>query len=224
MRFTASLEHRTFFSKNRYLECGELFSEEQVSALSQQIEGALTRKLKTKGRDATPSELFQEGYDLWRDNPEIKKVVLKNSLAHIAAALFKTHCLRIAYDLYLSSDGTEAPLTNILSIAQISCVKPIAGACLIRLSNEPIGQTVDQAQCPIPSQAGHVVFLSPDFLLHWDQVFALKQLKCLLIVYAPKQAIYHLDPKDPHTHVFKRLGYVFGDRLDDTLNPIIYRD
>jgi hypothetical protein len=120
--------------------------------------------------------------------------------------------------------GQEAPITKILSVAQISCVKPIAGACIIRLSDEPIAQQFDQSQCPIPTKAGHVVFLSHDFLLHWDQVFALKNLKCLLIAYAPKQAIYHLDKQDPHTHAFKRHGYVFGDSLNDTLNPVIYRD
>jgi len=45
----------------------------------------------------------------------------------------------------------------------------------------------------------------------------------LMLVYTHPTAIYYLEEKDPKTHHLKSLGYVFGDRLNDKLNPIVYR-
>lgn len=45
----------------------------------------------------------------------------------------------------------------------------------------------------------------------------------LLIAYCRDSSVYVLQPGDPQVHAFKHLGYAFGDRLTDKLNPIVVR-
>jgi hypothetical protein len=50
-----------------------------------------------------------------------------------------------------------------------------------------------------------------------------KTQKFLLFLYAEEDALYTLNPLDPHTHALKRMGYVFGDRLKETTHPHLIR-
>ena len=52
MRFAVKLEHRDFFSKNRYIECEDLLSLEQLALLQQEIDKTLAIRLQT-----TPDKL-----------------------------------------------------------------------------------------------------------------------------------------------------------------------
>ncbi|QLH36192.1 MAG: hypothetical protein HWD61_08680 [Parachlamydiaceae bacterium] len=45
----------------------------------------------------------------------------------------------------------------------------------------------------------------------------------MLLAFADFRTVYILNENDPHTHTLKHLGYVFGDKLSDKLNPIVYR-
>ncbi|MBS0635234.1 MAG: hypothetical protein JSR37_07205 [Verrucomicrobia bacterium] len=44
-----------------------------------------------------------------------------------------------------------------------------------------------------------------------------------LIGWADERAQYILQPNDPHTHDLKKLGYVFGDRLQEQWHPTLLR-
>jgi hypothetical protein len=222
MRHAVTLEHRDFFSKNRYIEFDGMLSEEQVILLQKEIDQTLSQKLPIKQPSCI--ETFQAGYDLWRENATIKKWAFKNTFAEVAAALLQTHLFRIAFDQYLCPDGASTPLSGTASLSLISSAKPLSCAFLICLSGGTIPSTIDTSQSPLPLKEGNVVFFSPQLPIAWDLMFQLKHFRWLLVAYAPKQAIYHLENKDPHTHAWKRLGYVFGDSLNDSVHPIIFRD
>lgn len=46
---------------------------------------------------------------------------------------------------------------------------------------------------------------------------------CLMIAYCDKYSQYLYEEADPQVHFLKSLGYVFGDRLNDQLHPILLR-
>jgi hypothetical protein len=43
-----------------------------------------------------------------------------------------------------------------------------------------------------------------------------------MIVYCTDKTVYVLEKRDPHTHALKKLGYGFGDRLEEKTHPIIF--
>jgi hypothetical protein len=223
MRFVLDINHQNFFLKHRYIEFEALLSLEQIALLQQEIDQTIAKRF-TKLSDGSSKDIFQAGYDLWRDNQVIKKIAFKNQFAEIASILFSTDPIRIAFDQYLAtSPGSHQPFTEGLTLTQTSCAKPLAGALLLRLSEEPLVLPYEQPLCPIPKQIGNVLFLSPLLPIHWNLLFSLQNTHLFLIAYAPKRALYHLEKQDPHTHAWKRLGYVFGDALTDSLHPILHR-
>lgn len=120
MRFATSFEHRDFFSKNGYIEFADLIPLAECELLL-----------------SNPA-----GFDLWRENPLIKKISLRPQLAELASILLLKKTLRIGFDQRLNRD--EIPeLTN-------SCLKPIICLFLI-LSGE---------------KAGHGLFFKPENLPH----------------------------------------------------------
>lgn len=216
MRHAVSSEHRDFFSKHRYIEFEELLTEEQAEELEKAIDQALGPSL------LSTQEQFDKGFDLWRRVTAVKKWAFKQTLTEIAASLTQTHLFRIGFDQLLSSDGVTTPLSGSQPLSALCCAKPLAYGLLICLAAGTAPS--DETLAPFPLKEGNGVFFSPEFSFPWEQLFHLKHFRWLLIGYAPKQAIYHLEKRDPHTHVWKQLGYVFGDSLNDTLHPVIFRD
>ena len=74
-----------------------------------------------------------------------------------------------------------------------------------------------------PKIAGNCTFVSSEMVIPFQELQERTGQRFLLITYTEKTALYTLDPKDPHTHNLKQLGYVFGDRLADAYHPILFR-
>ncbi len=226
MRFALTLEHRDFYAKNGYIEFEGLLTAEQIASLQTEIDSTLVSRLKIsphKFADQTPKAIFDNGFDLWRANAVVKKTLFRNTLSDIAAQLFLSNLLRMGFDQYIDTrSGGPSPITAPQSFQQFSCAKPLTGALILRLS-EPTTDTVDISTCPIPTQAGRGIYLSPEKAIDWDVLFSQKNLRLLILTYATKRTLYHLEKNDPHTHLWKGLGYVFGDRLNDSVHPILYR-
>ena len=55
----------------------------------------------------TGIDLFREGYDLWRDSESFRKMTQKQTLLNVAAELFEKWELRIAFDQYFSTAGSQ---------------------------------------------------------------------------------------------------------------------
>ena len=229
MRFSPTSDHREFFSKNGFVEFENFLTLEQITLLNKEIDQTLANRLKVSlpQLQKTPVNLlFQEGFDLWRDSEALKKVIFKSNFAEIASYLFNIPLLRMGFDQYLPSTTIETlPLSDGVSLQDISSAKPLAGGLLLNLSEDenPLELPCEQTGCPVPLKRGNVVFLSAEKPIPWHLISTLKNQRFFAVVYATKRAIYHLDNKDPHTHAWKRRGYVFGDRLNDHLHPILFR-
>lgn len=70
---------------------------------------------------------------------------------------------------------------------------------------------------------GSAVFFTPEKLIDYSELISNQTARYLMIVYTHPKSIYYLQENDPQTHALKGLGYVFGDRLNDKLNPIVIR-
>ena len=226
MRFALNSDHKDFYSKNSFIEFDELLTPDSLASLQSDIETTLSHRLKVSPSrlpDQPRKALFDAGFDIWRDSSNFKKTLFKSTVSEIAAQLFEESFLRIGFDQYIDTgSGSEALLTSSLSFNDLSCAKPLIGALILRLS-PPTDETIDPQICPIPSKAGSGIFVSPSKIIPWSTLFAEKNLRLLILAYASKRSIYHLEKNDPHTHVWKGLGYVFGDRLNDNLHPVIHR-
>ena len=82
---------------------------------------------------------------------------------------------------------------------------------------------VVEAYSIFAKKAGNAVFFTPELPIDFSKLITDDSHRYLLITYTHSTAIYYMEENDPQTHVPKSLGYVFGDRLNDKFNPIIYR-
>lgn len=226
MRFAINSDHKDFYSKNGYIEFDEMLASDALNALQADVEKTLASRLNISTHrleDQPRKALFEAGFDLWRDCPSFKKQLFKPTFSEIASQLFQEPFLRIGFDQYIDTgSGSETILSATLPISALSCAKPLAGALLVRLSPEA-PSSLDPQSCPVPAKPGSGIFLSPNKAIAWQTLFSEKNLRLLLLAYGTKNSIYHLEKNDPHTHVWKGLGYVFGDRLNDSIHPVLHR-
>ena len=110
MRFATSPEHRSFFSKQHFIEFEGLLSAAECAYLL----------LKKKERD------------LWKKDPFVKKIVLRSQFAEIAAELSNQRKLRIGFD-------ERAKELTPLSLQEGSCLKTISLGLIFCLSGEKQG-------------------------------------------------------------------------------------
>lgn len=214
MRFFLTDDQKEFFQKHRYLEIEELFPLEKITQIEKLCDETLTKRLHVKN---APLEAFIQGYDLWRDNKELKEILHKRSLIKIIADLFDVFPLRIAFDQYLKATSPTPPIQTTWSLEELSCIKPLSGSLLIPLAfSKPL-----KSHFPFPQKIGNILFLAPDYPIPWPLLFALEDLKLLIVNFAPEKALYQKEIRDPHQHVLKKWGYVFGDSLNNQHHPLL---
>lgn len=214
MRFALDPQHREFFRKNHYIEFEELLEPSDIEPLKQAIDTILEKRLQKLSDTRNPRELFQVGRNLYLDDPLLKRTVLHRKFGELAAALFEEKTIRLAYDQALCTKVIPGPVFTLPhSLQQISCFQPLAGGLILRLSPDLASPAF------LPKGIGSGVFFSRDFTLPLPEFFQAPHQTLLLIAYAPKVAQYFLEKNDLHTHLPKREGYVFGDRLR---TPLIY--
>lgn len=97
---------------------------------------------------------------------------------------------------------------------------------LTEKSTEPSTDPIEAVQ-PIlndvfPLSAGNGIFFAPNIPIDFSAMKRFSGGKYLLIVYVKSNSVYYRQEKDPHLHHFKQLGYHFGDKLTEVLNPLVY--
>ncbi len=240
MKFATAKEHRDFFQKQGWIEFEGLLSKDQLVLANQAIDQVLAERLKASSERLRllPSEKFYlQGHDVWRSNPILQKLATQTRFAEIATELIEKKPLRLGYDQFFLAHQQvsyvqEAPspyfhfLEQITSLEEVSCVRGVACGLLLALGGKervPLEKIVSEGIDVFPNQPGNVIFFQPNVLVNWGRLYAQPGKRFYMIVYASASAYYQLQPKDPHTHAFKRIGYVFNDKLTDKLNPIVYR-
>ncbi|MBS0603813.1 MAG: hypothetical protein JSS60_02115 [Verrucomicrobia bacterium] len=223
MRFALTADHREFFNKKSYIEFEQMLSSDQIAALRTNADEALAKRLRlpvAKLADKSSAELFQAGYDLWRDNDAIKKVVHKNAFATLASELFQITPIRSGFDQYIiTSKGTAAPFAQAFSLQDSCCLSPLAGALILPLDD----LMAPLSFFPMPLNAGNGLFISPSLPIPWPELFSTPGLRFIMIGFAIEKTFFRADTRDPHAVNLKLLGYVFNDHLKDSLHPLILR-
>ena len=180
-------------------------------ALWEHIKARLDQRIKETGRDVS------------RKQAEMQKIVRSPHLAKVAKELSGEKMLRLGFDeIY----ALPLDIDRSMTLFEMSSIAPLVCAVMIALdgesdrpSNAPCAAGID----PFPHKRGNALFFSPSAVWDIEAVKSHEKQRCLLITYASPRALYIYQEKDPHMHLLKRLGYVFGDRLKDVHHPIVAR-
>lgn len=199
MKFTISLDQRDYFRKNGFIPFKELLKTSEIEALTR----ALKKASLTKGRD------------LWRLNEDVKKVVFSKRLIELAYDILQKKPLRIAFDQLLESSQYEKQVTDfstdLASLQDLSCISNLEGFFLISL----------KTSVQLELEAGDGYFILPSTSLSLLKLPDASHF--FLIAFGSKFSQYLYEERDPQLHFLKSLGYVFGDKLNDRLHPILLR-
>lgn len=193
MRYTLLPEHREVFHREGLVQFVDLFTKEEIVALQEAID--------RRCGEGPAVERVERGFDLWREEELVARLVRRRSLAETAADLFKTVPLRLAFDQLLLPGvfADQAPQT----LEQITPIGGVVGAVLIPLEGESIG---------------YATYLRATTPICWNRREA-----TLLVAYCESRAQYLYNPGAPQAHRLKKMGYVFGDRLREESHPTLVR-
>lgn len=248
MKFAVAKEHRDFFNKNFRIEFNNLFSKEQCdSFLIERMSVVSTRLNISKANFKTVSagDQFMAGFDLWRGNNLLKKIIFQKNLAEAAADLLEVRSLRIGYDQLIPSFSSSISvkedtysywLSQTTTLQDISSIQGIILGLMIciqapDLTDNP-AVSIDKQNTLLesntinplnffPTSPGNGMYFSPDLPLDLNSLKTQQGYTYLLITYAKGTSVYCKKESDPHTNSFRHLGYSFGDRLSDRYHPLI---
>ncbi len=230
MKFATDKSHRDYFYKHGTIEFEGLFTPTQINEINAKIDEILCKNLAIKSyklAKQNAQEIFKHGRDLFRHDEALKKLLLHKRLANIAVELLEVRSIRMGYDQLLVGE-VGSPLLDPMydqflqqegTLQEKSCMTPVV--CGLMLCLEP--PQTEVTSIFFPKTPGHVIFFRPNIPLDLKFLTQVQGGRYLLMTYADRRTVYILNEKDPHTHTLKHRGYVFGDKLSDSLNPIIYR-
>lgn len=235
MKFAVASEHRDFYQKNQLIEFNDLLSADQLAELNKQIDEHIASKLGIpayKVKNASPEAQFNAGRDLWRVNEQLKRMITMPKLAEIGSELIEYKPLRMGYDQLFPETkplfdpfAVKATYSQFVnrqrSLHEVSCLRDIACGLLVCLAGPE--QMKSETQSIFSKTPGSGVYFNPELSVDFSEIEEYGNHRYILIVYGRGSSVYALNQDDPHTHALKHLGYVFGDKLNDKLNPIIYR-
>ena len=223
MRFELSDSFRNFFSKNHLIEFEEILSFDEADLLSSKIDTLMPTSLAhIPMQNASNKELWAAGRDLWKQDPDIKKIILKSRIGEIAAFLFKKKQIRIAYTQFMMTGSQkDAPFAENRMLTEISSMDPILGGVFLSLSSP--GEIFEEELLPDlkKQKKGRAIFFSAGYPIPFPELFQQKGQKTLLICFTEQRVRYKMQPLDVHTHALKKLGYTFGDLISEEDAPYI---
>jgi len=225
MKFAIVSEHRNYFERYQKVELEGFFSQQQLEKFSLAVEGAISSRFSVpqdKFCHLTYDKQFKAGRDVWREDLAVKKWVTSSSLAEIASELTHVRPLRLCYDQFIPSRiSPQIFLSNSeKTLETISCIQGVLCGIMVCLK----GFCHPKEGSIFPSKAGNAIIFSSTKAIDFSELQTFPEDVCfLLITYSSKNSVYMRNDADTHVHEFKNLGYVFGDRLTDDINPIVYR-
>lgn len=145
---------------------------------------------------------FTKGRDLWRTSPAIKQIVFSKRLIDLVFSLTQKKPIRLGFDQYIPEKGDLKKVFGEELLQNRSSINPLKGLFLIDLNS------------------GDGYFVLPSCPLFNE---SLEDHPYFLIGYGDQHSQYLYEERDPQLHFLKSLGYVFGDKLNDELHPILLR-
>ena len=122
-----------------------------------------------------------------------EQLARRRPLAEVAAELTGVRPLRLGW--------TKRVTAGELNLKEMGSVQGIVAGAIIKSS-------------------GEAIFFSAE---HSFSLAKEDDRSYLLIAYAGPRAVYVFNEHDPDTHLLKRQGYVFGDRLREEIHPTLTR-
>ena len=212
MKFSISLEQRNFLNQKGYIPFYALLKDQELKTLN----------------DALQSKKLAGKHDLWRENDAVKQIVFSRRLVNLVNELTNRKPLRIAFDHYLKeksknllevekkSDAEEF-FENPVPLQDGFSINPLVGMFLLVLStDESLNEETSVT-------AGGGYFILPTSTFSLDELSLTPNQRLFLIGYGDSHSQYLYEERDPEVHFLKTLGYVFGDKLNDHLHPILFR-
>lgn len=216
MKFAILGEHRKHFDQNKMIAFEELLTEEQLQELSGAMHYALAKRLKIAESSVIyqpPEQLCRMGRDLWRSHDPVAKVTKNRQFAKLMGDLIDAKVIRLGYDQLLPSAQTF--LKGEVTLQSISCIQGVVGGLMLCLTGEGEGDGV------FSGRAGSGVFFAPDCPIDFSYMQRHPEESYFMIVYSDQKAVYVVNREDPLGHQLMNQGYSSGDRLSDSLNPIL---
>lgn len=212
MKFSISLEQRNFLNQKGYIPFYELLSSQELKTLN----------------DALQSKKLTGKHDLWRENDSVKQIVFSRRLVNLVYELTNKKPLRIAFDHYLpekskglldtdKKSSVEEFFENSVSLQERVSINPLVGMFMLVLNTE----ASQDEETGITAGGGY--FILPTSAFSFDELSLNPNQRLFLIGYGDSHSQYLYEERDPEVHFLKTLGYVFGDRLNDRLHPILFR-
>ena len=202
-----------FFSEHGMIEFESIFSKQDLNLLSSLIQSSLSKPPR--------QDPWQMGHNLWKKQSEIKKILFKSPVGEIASFLYKKKPIRLGYTQIISTHHSS-PFPNPHTLEEISSITPIVGGALLCLSSSI--EQVEKTATPNLSlpQSGRAFFFSSKTPIPFPDLYAHKDLLCILFCFVSTGARYKLNPLDIHTHALKRSGYAFGDLIGQEEAPFLF--
>lgn len=224
MNFAVIGQHRDFFRKQQWIECEGMLSPAELGKVNAGVANALAHKLNMPAAAVlqTPAaQLLAAGRDLWRSNHSLKKILLHKNLASVGAALIEQQPLRYGYDQLFPASPQTFDVGQPLTLEEMSCIQGVLCGAMLCVQ-QPQDEPATEPSALFSLTPGNAVYFSPAFPIPFQDLVHRAGYIYLMIVYVKESAVYQSQDKDPHVHDLKRLGYYFGDRLSNHLNPLVY--
>jgi hypothetical protein len=219
VRIIVAGEQISFFERFGYVELESFFSEKESDILLSAVVDEVERR-----RKKTPSDSFDDpsllyGYDLALSSEKVQKELFSLRLARAAFAFVRKKPLRYAFDCLWKIPDVSLHST----IDTISSVTPLMISVVIALEDQAEKEVISPVPfeySSLPQHKGSVAFIASQTLFQTQTSFPGRYL---ILAYSSAKPVYRLHPTDSHTHFLKRYGYVFGDQLQETTHPILFR-
>lgn len=217
-KFAVDPHHREYYQKQHTIEFEGVVSESHL----QELRTALSNLM----RGIPPARYFEEGRDLWRRAAPFKRLARNIALAEIAAELTNRTQIRLGLDQYFPPfEPSETAYASFLkggfSLAEATSIQGVICGMMLCLK-APTNPVVQPSQL-FPAKVGNAIFFDPQWIMPLEEKGARSDGEYLLIVYAEPNGVYIQQERDPLTHLWKQLDYVYGDKLREKTHPLILK-
>ncbi len=237
MKFTIDKNHRDFFKQNNFVEFEGLIPQSQLDAVCPAIESALAKRLGVKEQALErqlPFKVFSEANDLWRDDPVLRKLSTNPVISQVASELVTKKPLRLGFDQLFSGLNSAMLLwkeqgifsfllSKSFSLQELCCFQGIECGLMICLK-KGLGDVDPESETSVFSPTpGNAVFFSSYLPVDYNALIQREGYQYLMIVYVNSNTVVIHKENDIHGNSLRKLGYMYGDKLKDNLNPVILR-